>query len=191
MIKNCNLLIVSIFSFFIISCGNPGSKIDPTTYMEYKNRGDEITNLAQATLLSNVGQAIQTGGTKYAVEFCNLRASSIVDSLNTINSCTISRITEKNRNPNSFVGNNTEKNIIQLMAKGVVNDTLLQTKNRLTYFKPIKIALPACLKCHGNPDTDIDAETLQKINQLYPADLATGYYLNDFRGMWKFEVDLE
>ena len=57
----------------------------------------------------------------------------------------------------------------------------------LVYYKPIRIALPACLKCHGEPISDIDVATSEKIQNLYPADLATGYKLNDFRGLWKIE----
>jgi len=47
--------------------------------------------------------------------------------------------------------------------------------------------MPACLKCHGVPESDIDSATVQKLRALYPTDLATGYRLNDFRGLWKIE----
>ncbi len=183
-------LIALIFISTLVSCVNTSSEIDPPTYQEYTNRGDEITNLAQTILLSNVGKAIQSGGTKYAVEFCNLKASSIIDSLNIANSCSISRVSDKNRNPNNNIGNETEKLIFQLMNTEVTRDTLIRLKNTLTYYKPIKTALQACLKCHGNPSSDIDVVTLQKINQLYPNDKATGYHLDDFRGMWKVEFNI-
>jgi cytochrome c553 len=58
------------------------------------------------------------------------------------------------------------------------------------YYKPIRIVMPACLKCHGVPGTDIDSVTIQKLQSLYPADLATGYRLNDFRGLWKVEFKM-
>ena len=51
--------------------------------------------------------------------------------------------------------------------------------------------MPACLKCHGTPEKDIDAATLEKLNLLYPEDLATAYQLNDFRGLWKVEFPKE
>jgi hypothetical protein len=43
----------------------------------------------------------------------------------------------------------------------------------------------ACLLCHGDPGTQIAPETMSTIDNLYPNDLATGYALNDFRGVWK------
>jgi cytochrome c553 len=63
----------------------------------------------------------------------------------------------------------------------------LQNGNDLVYYKPIRTGMPACLKCHGNTETDINAATKAKLNELYPNDLATGYKLNDFRGLWKVE----
>ena len=184
------LIILFYLSTILLSCRSTDSRIDSSAYSKFQNKGDELTNLAQATLLGNVGKAIQEGGTEYAVEFCNLKANSIIDSLNAVNNCIISRTSEKNRNPNNNLKNKSEKRIIQLMDSGMLHDTLIRAYNTITYYKPIKIGIEACLKCHGNTDTDIDTKTLQKISQLYPEDLATGYKLNDFRGMWKIEFSI-
>ena len=64
------LVLVTIVLF---SCN---SKTDPAKLAEIKQKGNEISNQAQATLLANVGKAIQKGGPEYAVEFCNLKVSS-------------------------------------------------------------------------------------------------------------------
>jgi len=189
MLRSGLILLFSL-SIIFLSCRSTVSRIDTSTYSNFQNKGDEITNITQATFLGNVGKAIQEGGAEYAVEFCNLKATSIVDSLNALNNCIISRISEKNRNINNKLKNKTEKKIIQLMATEIIQDTLIRSDNTITYYKPIKIGITACLKCHGNPDSDIDAVTLQKIKQLYPNDLATGYKLNDFRGIWKVEFSI-
>ena len=93
--KTGNLLI-AFASILLFSCNS--KKINEETYTEFQKRGNEISNKAQSVLLANVGQAMQTGGSLYAVEFCNLKASSIIDSLNSVNNCVISRVSEKNRN---------------------------------------------------------------------------------------------
>lgn len=188
--RKSNILYLFVLMVALVSCNGKVSKIDPATYAEYQKRGDEITNLAQATLLAHVGSAIQKGGTEYAVEFCNLQASAIVDSLNAVNNCTISRLSEKNRNPENNLGNSSDITIAEIMSNGSLKDTLLSAENTLTYYKPIRTGLAACLKCHGDPQTDINATTLAKIEELYPNDLATGYQLNDFRGVWKVEFAL-
>jgi len=177
-------LIVAILFVVFISCN---IKIDSETYSEFQKKGDEISSLAQATLLTNVGRAIQTGGPEYAVEFCNLKASSLVDSLNQANNCTISRVSAKNRNPENKLSDALDKKIWDSFQNGNKKDTVVSAGKTLVYYKTIKTAMPACLKCHGNRDTDINTSTLEKLQELYPNDLATGYALNEFRGLWKIE----
>ena len=173
----------------LFSCNS--KKISYETYTEFQKMGNEISNKTQSVLLANVGKAMQTGGAVYAVEFCNLEASNIVDSLNKANNCVISRISDKNRNPENKLKTSAERNIWKIFESKNLTDTLIQEQNRLIFYKPIKTGLPACLKCHGQPDSDIESSTLDKIQKLYPADLATGYKLNDFRGLWKIEFSVE
>ena len=40
------------------------------------------------------------------------------------------------------------------------------------------------LKCHGEIGKDRDFATTNRLNELYPGDLATGYKLNELRGAW-------
>lgn len=173
---------------FLMACS---SEIDRNTYELFQQKGNNITMKTQATLLKNVGKAIQKGGPEYAVEFCNIEANTIVDSLNHIHNCSISRISIKNRNPKAKLSNSKEQELWNAFEQGTVEDTLIRTKHNYVFYKPIKIAMPACLKCHGNSDSDINAATMQKLQELYPEDLATGYSLNDFRGLWKVEFERE
>ncbi len=176
------------------SCA-PGTKkevqqIQPETYTSVLKKGNAIATQAQGVLLANVGKAIQQGGTEYAVEFCNLQASGITDSLNRVNDVVISRVSGKNRNPQNNLKDEEEKGLWQFYVQHpATGDTLVLQNDKIIYYKPIRTAMPACLKCHGNPDSDIEPATLQKIRTLYPDDLATGYKLNDFRGLWKVEFN--
>jgi len=162
-------------------------KMDKEIYSSYQKRGNQITNQAQGVLLSNVGSAIQKGGPEYAVEFCNLEVSGIVDSLNRANNCEISRVSEKNRNPENSLKTEADLKIWIAFKNNAQSDTVILVKNNIVYYKRIKTAMPACLKCHGDPQNDINSATLEKLHKLYPDDLATGYQLNDFRGLWKVE----
>ncbi len=178
--------LLALVTIVLFSCN---SKTDLAKVAEIKQKGNEISNLAQATLLANVGKAIQKGGPEYAVEFCNLKASSITDSLNRVNNCIISRVSAKNRNPENNLKGNVEKQLWELFQQMELTDTLIQHQQTFVYYKKINMALPACLKCHGNTTSDINPATLKKLQTLYPNDLATGYALNDFRGLWKIEFD--
>jgi len=179
-----NYLLIATLAILMISCK---SKIDKATYVDFQKKGNETATLAQSVLLANVGQAMQSRGPVYAVEFCNLKASTIVDSLNIANNCIINRVSAKNRNSENVLKTETELILWTIFERGILSDTLIKDNQKLIYYKPIRTALPACLKCHGEIGSDIDSATSEKLKNLYPADLATGYKLNDFRGLWKIE----
>ena len=46
-----------------------------------------------------------------------------------------------------------------------------------------------CMQCHGKPAVDIENSTLAAIKANYPVDKATGYGVNEIRGMWKVVFD--
>jgi hypothetical protein len=59
----------------------------------------------------------------------------------------------------------------------------------LHYMKPIFIAGPVCLQCHGAADT-LAPGVGEKLVELYPRDRATGYALGDLRGAISVKVPL-
>lgn len=192
--KTVFYFISAIMLFGLISCNsNQNEKIDADVYSEYIETGNEISGQAQGVLLSKISSAMQKGGPEYAIEFCNLEVSGITDSLNNLYNCTISRVSAKNRNPGNALRGEQEKALWNLYQKklqtGNAADTLILNDDVLVYCKPIKTALPACLNCHGTPGSDIAPATLEKIQELYPNDLATDYQQNEFRGLWKIEFE--
>lgn len=63
-------------------------------------------------------------------------------------------------------------------------------KSYLRYLKPITIAAPLCLTCHGNPP-ELSPEVKVKLQTLYPHDQAIGYRLNDLRGAVSIKIPIE
>jgi hypothetical protein len=187
-------LILLLIFFIISSCGkieqkHPVQKEDAVK-KEYLKRGEEITNLTQAELLKNVSIAMQKGGPEYAIEFCNIRALPLLDSLSHLNNCRIERIALKYRNPADMPRTELEKEQLNLYLEAHQQDMPLEPKvflsdDMVEYYRPIVLGMDACLKCHGDPGTEIAQETLKKIKEHYPDDLATGFEVNDFRGAWK------
>lgn len=146
--------------------------------------GDSLANISQQTLLYNVGNAIKHGGPVNAIQFCNVNALRLTDSLSRANNVTISRITRKARNPKNKA---TESELMLLaeLENNSITDTLIENVNNRIYYKSIRTGMPTCLKCHGTTDADIDAATLEKLKALYPKDEATNYSIGEFRGAWK------
>jgi hypothetical protein len=177
----------------IPSCGikndRAGQK-EESVKQEYLQKGEEIVHLTQSELLKNVTHAMKTGGPGYAIDFCNMRARLLKDSLSQRFNCEIRRIAVKYRNPKDMPQSKTEKDQLfqyqEAFQKGdPIEPELYLFDDRMEYYQPIIIDKGTCLVCHGNPGTQIAEETMEKIKARYPDDLATGFALNDFRGAWK------
>jgi hypothetical protein len=180
--------ILLIIVFVILSCSKTEDK--DALNKKYLKKGDEITNLAQAELLKNVSHAMQKGGPVYAIEFCNVRALPLLDSLSGDNDYRIKRIALRYRNPEDKPQTETEKAQLAGYMNSLLEGTgpepeVLLLDDRIEYYKPIMLGMDACLKCHGEPGTQIGEATLKKISELYPEDTATGFGMGDFRGAWK------
>ncbi len=163
---------------------------EESTRQEYLQKGVEIVGLTQAELLKNVSQAMKVGGPEYAIDFCNMKAMLLKDSLSRLNNCQIRRIAIKYRNPLDKPQTKTEiDQLHQYQNAHQKGDSIKPVaylfEDRIEYYQPIFLDKGACLICHGNPGTQIADETLEKIKARYPDDLATGFALNDFRGAWK------
>ena len=189
-----HLSFLPVIILLVFSCNQkPASdKLDAETYNRYLETGSEVSVEAQSALLSHVSGAMKEGGTLDAVEFCNLEASEITDSLDNIYNCTISRVSAKNRNPQNALSTEAEEQLweyfLSVHETEMIHDTVVMGGNQAVYYKPIITAMQACLQCHG-PKEEIDPATYTKILELYPEDKATGYGLNELRGLWKIEFD--
>ncbi len=204
-------LIVLFLAVFFVSCGGNSdksgntsrtSKNEKTSALEmaelqekavkekYLQIGKQVAISTQAELLKEVQGAIASRGPAYAVKYCNIEALELKDSLSARNNCTIQRLSMKYRNPADKPVTEVEieqlKSYENLYRKGeILTPAVHITGDEVEYYQPILIGSGACLLCHGDPDSQIAGETMRTIRVLYPDDRATGYAMNDFRGVWK------
>ncbi|WP_226389754.1 Tll0287-like domain-containing protein [Penaeicola halotolerans] len=155
--------------------------------------GDEISQEAQKALLTTLQEAIASRGTVGAVEYCNVAALPLMDSLSNAYGVTVRRVSHKLRNPADAPLIEMEEILLEAYVyneeNGLKSESNLQKIDggeTLLYTKPITIGSGLCLSCHGKDE--ISTETLQKINELYPNDNATGHELNSLRGMWSIKL---
>lgn len=182
------IFLLSLATFTLVSCGEKQKEIADLETL--KIQGDSITTVTQKALMSNVANAIEKGGTTYGVEFCNTKALVITDSLSKKYEATIQRITNKNRNADNELISLNDKVIFSAFADNIqLQDSLIAENGKHVYYKRIDLGMETCLKCHGAPEANIDAETYAKIKEHYPLDKAVGYNLKELRGMWKITFD--
>lgn len=160
----------------------------PATPLE---QGRNIALQTKAALGKNLMNAISTRGTEGALEFCSEKAFLLTDSMSKILGAKIRRVSDKNRSPlNAASGEelNYIKDAKASLIKGEPVKPGMQVKEgkHLGYYPIITEAM--CLQCHGKPGSDISANTMAKLRQLYPNDKATGYGINELRGIWVVEM---
>ena len=155
--------------------------------------GDDIAQAAKMTLGKNLKAALNEGGIEHAINFCNLNAMPLVDSLNGIFDAKIKRVTLKARNPDDFP-DDIERKILDAYAYQWKDSIPLKSNvqrfddSSYLFTKPILVDNALCLTCHGVLGETLDQSTNEFIKSRYPLDEATGYKIGDFRGMWSITM---
>lgn len=152
-------------------------------------QGRFLSQTAQESLLVTLQAAIGREGVEGAVDYCNLQALPLMDSLSAAHKATIGRTSLQLRNP-ANAPSELEQQLLEAYQynaeEGLPLEDNVQRDNQqyLLYTKPIVLGSELCLNCHGEAGKDIRPETLQRIDSLYPNDQARGYKKGAVRGMW-------
>lgn len=183
---------ILLISCFLIACSSSDEKTNQSNEpkIDFLESGKEISAVAQTELLKNVKNALEKEGPVYAIEFCNIHAESIADSISKNFDVQIQRLSLKNRNPQNAPTAKEDKLLLndyleKLNEGRAITDTLIRLNDIASYYRPIIISAETCLKCHGQPGEEINTETMIALNKLYPDDRATNYRMGELRGMWK------
>lgn len=150
------------------------------------DRGEAMVQVAFDSLRTRLSAAIAKGGAPYAVAYCQVSADDILASARSGRE-DIRRTSLKYRNPDN-AANEQERMVLKGMQKEILagreaSAQLLVQNGQAHYYQPILVQA-LCLNCHGHVESDISAETLERIDSLYPEDRARGYAVGDLRGMW-------
>lgn len=155
------------------------------------DHGASLADAAFAALSSTLQQAMAEGGPEHAVDFCNKTAWSLLDSLSVVQGARIRRTSDRPRSlansPDQHERERLDEVLKHLeagMGAAYLPAEALVLGDSIAYYKPILIASPLCLKCHGKAGETLDGDALRVIRERYPQDAATGYALGEFRGLW-------
>lgn len=187
------LTVIALLAIF--GCRNNNSDSQETLTEEeiisYQKKGSDLASSTQKVLASNLVGAIEEGGAKNALEFCNIEAIPLTDSMSVELGAHIKRVTDQPRNP-ANQANEAELSYIQSVKKSLnkgaeVDPMIHSTNGKVTGYYPI-ITNQLCMQCHGSESSQIDEATLTKMKELYPEDEATGYSVGELRGIWVVEM---
>ena len=155
-------------------------------------KGKEIALATKAVLGKNLMTAIQNSGPEGALAFCHEKAVPLTDSVALDLSTKIKRVSDQPRNPDNAANVRELAYIRQaktaLQQTGKIKPSLQEINGKMVGYYPI-LTNDLCLKCHGDPDADIDFNTKAALQHYYPNDQAVGYTTNALRGIWVVEMD--
>ncbi len=162
--------------------------------LTFEERGLKYALGTKAELGKNLMGTIQTKGTLEAVEFCNIKAYPITDSMSVVYNANIKRVSDKARNSNNQA-NLKELQHIENFKKLIEDNQepkpiIEETDSQVMFYFPITTN-SMCLQCHGTPNNGLDTEAYKTIKRLYPKDMAIGYDVNEVRGIWRIDFNKE
>lgn len=181
------LLIVSLTT----SCNQPKKKQQKkqskTETKNYKKIGMQYALSTKKVLGQNLKGKMESEGVIKALEFCNINALSLTDSMSVLHNATIRRVTDKARNVNNQA-TAEEINYINEFKKMIANNQkvtpIINVKeDNVNFYAPITTN-GLCLQCHGTKGKELNSKTFTAIRELYPDDLAVNYSVNEVRGIW-------
>ncbi len=155
-----------------------------------EERGMQMAQTTKAELGKNLMGQIQKNGVIVALDFCNIQAMPLTDSMSVVHKAQIRRVSDKPRNPKNQASV-TELTYIQTfknqVAAGEEPTPIVTTMgDKAEFYYPI-VTNSMCLKCHGTPEKELESLTFSNILKHYPNDKATGYGENEVRGIWSIE----
>jgi len=156
----------------------------------YSEKGMEYAMGTQAILGKNLLKAIQKTGTEGAISFCKEAAIPLTDSMATVKNTIIKRVSDKPRNLSNAASREETGYIAAFkaqLATGSDIRPITKRVNDLVYFYYPITTNAKCLQCHGVKERDIEPSVLTVLSQQYPEDKATGYNVNEVRGMWRVQ----
>lgn len=144
--------------------------------------GKEIAKTTFKTLSTHLQNELQLRGIDGAIQYCNINAYPLTDSLSNENNVVIRRVADRYRNENNKMSEEELLVYKEYQSQQLSKPTIrLNHKGKSVFYAPIKLK-PMCIVCHGSKEQI--GENYDLIAELYPKDKAVGFVPDELRGMW-------
>jgi hypothetical protein len=176
--------LVGILAFAILV--RPAIAVDPPEAEQARAIAAQVLGETKSVLES----ALQGGQPVAALQVCAAVAQNIARQ-HEREGWRVRRVSDRVRNP-ADTPNVDELAVLRAwqdakragrLSAATEHQTIVTERGRryLFYMRPIFIAGPVCLQCHGAPDK-LGPGVADALERLYPQDQATGYAVGDLRG---------
>lgn len=155
---------------------------------EIVQQGDSIAMVTGKTLMGQLQSAMGRGGIQEAVKYCNVNAYPITDSISNKLNVAITRVAEKNRNPENRLKEHDVSVFERYKNNKDLGSLVKKHGDDIYFYKPINLK-GFCVSCHGSIENKIGKDNYALIKKLYPNDKAINFSAGDLRGMWKIKFE--
>jgi len=192
------------------ACGSPDASSDSTEPTTSRNAeateavtervreiGEDAALTLAGELFGRLNTEIEAQGHLGAIGFCSEEALPATGAVSEAleGGLEIKRTSSRYRNP-ANAPDDRELDVLQYFEREYALDTdppeyVVQkvSSREYRYYKPL-VVVPPCLACHGDP-SDMEPAVREKLAELYPEDLATGYGAGDLRGVIRVSIPTE
>ena len=178
---------------FLGTCQGPQQETDAqeetnaTEERDYLRDGQVIAGATFSELSGLLQSYLRLKGVEGAIEYCQVAALPLTDSLSEVHAAQIKRVGTRVRNPQNKATEAEAAVMAQyqeLLEKGERLESMVQeVAGRPVFYAPIRL-LPLCEQCHGVLGEGLAEENYELIKAAYPEDEAIGYRNGDLRGIW-------
>jgi hypothetical protein len=185
------IALIATLTLLPLTCFAEGAhKAEDTRLPDLMKTTREVVDPMPEKLKSVLVGEIATNGAVKAIEVCSVKAPAMAKAASEKTGWDIKRVSLKNRNPKGSA-DKWEKRAIKgfeeelaansdaVLEKGEIVD--INGKQYFRYAKGLKTG-KECLLCHGKEES-ISKEIKAKLKEVYPKDRATGYEINQIRGI--------
>jgi len=190
---------LSVFAILIFGAG-PAPALDaaPDSVSVWTDTCRTVIDKLAKGLKSKLIAAMKTGGPVEALQVCNLQAIPITEKISREEGIRVARTSLRVRNPKNMP-DAWETKILERFdaqkADGAATTSLTawtivadaDSQRTFRYMKAIP-TVRMCLKCHGE---DLSPDVTEALEELYPADLATGFRAGELRGAFTVHFPID
>jgi len=190
-----NIKIISFLGFIAIFFSSCQKDLTDQQKEEYVIKGKEIAQATVKNLGSNLMKHMKEGGPEQAIPFCNTTANSLTEEVAKKYNVSIKRTSLKIRNENNKPNKDEEEILNQYLASLSKGESLKpiiskDKTGKVHFYAPMKLEAK-CLACHGTVGKKVSVKTDSIIKSLYPNDKATGFKVDDLRGIVNITFESE
>jgi len=188
--KSIQFLSLLVLFILLSACKNDKG-VSEQNSVNYEEVGLEIAIATKTQLGKNLIGTLEKKGAIEALQFCNIKAYPLTDSMATAHNARIKRVSDKPRNPNNQANQNELEKIEyfkSILEKDEEINPIIEPKgDTINFYYPI-LTNDMCLKCHGTSGQEIELSIIENLQDLYPNDKAIGYSTNQIRGIWSIQI---